>query len=319
MATGDLADQISQCFRTLQGTIRKELNQDPVPEFSTEEIRSTRMWLTSATEAMRASMASFSAGGLQAMDDAALARHAQLARESSMRLGQLHSDGAARFGGQQATGAVVLSKAEQSLEIRGRLEEFSKFLTTFGHAKWLGDLVAPEFQSQKDTAVRLLAALQNPMKLEELSGGGQGQCHRCRRGLVGGGSDLYSSIKASDGTGAGGLDGMADMAELLAAACRRDAEAHRKRMEGLEAKMKELKAFVEVLNDFPGILRRLLLLRVGGIEDHKLLKQWVREDEVVQAIRELEKFRDDAIEERAFRRLAASTGAKSPSISSAWD
>ena len=47
----------------------------------------------------------------------------------------------------------------QSREIRDNLSNFSKFLEHFSQAKWLGDLIAPEFEEQKKLAVKILAEL----------------------------------------------------------------------------------------------------------------------------------------------------------------
>ena len=53
----------------------------------------------------------------------------------------------------------------QSQEIRNNLSKFSKFLQHFSQAKWLGDLIAPEFKKQKDFAMTILTHLQTATKV----------------------------------------------------------------------------------------------------------------------------------------------------------
>ena len=67
----------------------------------------------------------------------------------------------------------------QSREIRDNLSNFSKFLEHFSQAKWLGDLIAPEFEEQKKLAVKILAELQTKTRVALPSCDKPTECNRC--------------------------------------------------------------------------------------------------------------------------------------------
>jgi hypothetical protein len=69
----------------------------------------------------------------------------------------------------------------QSREIRDNLSNFSKFLEHFSQAKWLGDLIAPEFEEQKKLAVKILAELQTKTRVALPACSKPTLCSRCRQ------------------------------------------------------------------------------------------------------------------------------------------
>ena len=69
----------------------------------------------------------------------------------------------------------------QSREIRDNLSNFSKFLEHFSQAKWLGDLIAPEFEEQKKLAVKILKDLQTETRLALPACGQPAMCGHCRK------------------------------------------------------------------------------------------------------------------------------------------
>jgi len=122
-------------------------------------------------------------------------------------------------------------------------------------------------------------------------------------------SELFagSKIPSSGDSSQQALLKLAEMAKALEAACRKDAAALTAAEEAVQKKLAELKAFAEIMHEVPPILRRFLLLRIGSIEeDVDELKAWVSPYEATEAHRALEQFRDEAGEEKTFRRLRAS-------------
>ncbi|CAE7595157.1 ADAMTS10 [Symbiodinium sp. CCMP2456] len=116
---------------------------------------------------------------------------------------------------------------------------------------------------------------------------------------------LYDKITAcSEETSKSKLLHLAQMADLLAKACRKDAEAMEAAEKKLQQKMDLLKDFAEAVNDVPKVLRQFLLIRSGSIKDDLgQLKEWLHKDEVDSAHMQLEEFRDEAAEERVMRRV----------------
>ncbi|CAE7361416.1 ADAMTS10 [Symbiodinium sp. CCMP2592] len=116
---------------------------------------------------------------------------------------------------------------------------------------------------------------------------------------------LYNSIAAcSEATSKSKLMRLAQMADLLAKACREDAEAMEDAEKKLEKKMDLLKEFAEAINEVPKVLRQFLLIRSGSIKDDLgQLKEWLHKDEVDSTHMQLEEFRDEAAEERVMRRV----------------
>jgi len=94
------------------------------------------------------------------------------------------------------------------------------------------------------------------------------------------------------------------MASALAEACSADAAARAKAEEELDEKMLLLKRFAEAMNEVAATLHRFLLIRSGSIKgDLKELKSWVSQKEADEVHMQLERFRDDATEEKVTRRL----------------
>eukprot|EP00439_Symbiodinium_sp_Y106_P002194 s1573_g1.t1 len=116
---------------------------------------------------------------------------------------------------------------------------------------------------------------------------------------------LYNSIAAcSEATSKSKLMRLAQMADLLAKACREDAEAMEDAEQKLQTKMDRLKDFAEAINEVPKVLRKFLLIRSGSIKDDLgQLKEWLHKDEVDSTHMQLEEFRDEAAEERVMRRV----------------
>ena len=67
----------------------------------------------------------------------------------------------------------------QSREIRDNLSNFSKFLEHFSQAKWLGYLIAPEFEEQKKLAIKILNDLQTETRLALPGCGKPTMCNQC--------------------------------------------------------------------------------------------------------------------------------------------
>mmetsp|Transcript_93545 Transcript_93545/g.260477 ORF Transcript_93545/g.260477 Transcript_93545/m.260477 type:complete len:330 (+) Transcript_93545:61-1050(+) len=318
MGTGTVADipgllqPMQDAFLKLRENLVKELNTDPVPQFSSEQIRSTTQWLLSATEAMREEMDCYTPQGLRALDDAALERFSAQIRESALRLSLLHSDSSKHFGGRQAEGTIVFSERAQSEGMRSKLQEFASFLQTFAESKWLGDMVAPEFATQKATAIAVLNALQKPTQPPALPKQPYAVGRQLRRAI----SDhaqptgeransFYDDVTLSANTGEEQLNRLADMAIAFARACQEDAHAHGQKMDAIQQKMQQLRDFIQAVAEVPKALRRFVLLRLDSIDDYSLLKSWVSQQEATDALQQLEQLRDWAVEERVVRRVAA--------------
>lgn len=343
MATSTIADAadalqpIMQCFKELQNNLVEQLNQDPVPQISSQQIKETTAWLESSMNAMNHAISLYSPKGLKTLNDGELSQAADRVREACRRLSLIHADKASKFGGAQAQGALVVSKKLRSNEIRTKLQQFSGFLKTFGDAEWLGNMVADEFLKQKVTALAVLEGLQNPAKISFCPrcsiihqdptscpsyrsaygatycphGAYGSSCAQCvaqnRQAATTNeyvSSVLYSKAPADDGTCKGKLTRMAGLTSALMLACQRSAECHGRRMQDLSCKMDTLKNFTETLSELPKVLRTFILLRIDVIKDYEALKSWVSQEEATAAQQTLERFRDEAIEEKAFRRLA---------------
>jgi len=180
--SSELLKPLLESFNNAREAMSKELNKDPAPEFSHEQIEGTTKWLHSIVRAMDAYNKSFSKLGLMSLDDQSLDSHQELARESSRQLTILFADEVAKFSGDPKKYQITeFGKGGQSQDIRDNLQNFTAFLKHFGEKKWLGDLVAPEFAEQKDNAVKLLEALQNPPKTRLRGCGTESECVRCRQ------------------------------------------------------------------------------------------------------------------------------------------
>eukprot|EP00930_Biecheleria_cincta_P053725 TRINITY_DN3938_c0_g1_i1.p1 TRINITY_DN3938_c0_g1~~TRINITY_DN3938_c0_g1_i1.p1 ORF type:complete len:442 (+),score=76.65 TRINITY_DN3938_c0_g1_i1:89-1414(+) len=179
----DLLQPLIDCFKEVREIMSKELNRDPAPDFTCHQIQETTVWLQCIVSAMTEHNNSFSKLGLSALTEEALERNQELAREASRQLTLLFADQSKQFNGDKSKYQISeFGKGSQSQEIKGNLQKFMDFLNHFGDEKWLGEFVAPEFVEQKDNAVRLLQALQNPAKMV-LPGCASGQmakyCVRC--------------------------------------------------------------------------------------------------------------------------------------------
>eukprot|EP00931_Biecheleriopsis_adriatica_P088653 TRINITY_DN62923_c0_g1_i1.p1 TRINITY_DN62923_c0_g1~~TRINITY_DN62923_c0_g1_i1.p1 ORF type:complete len:346 (+),score=59.53 TRINITY_DN62923_c0_g1_i1:58-1095(+) len=167
--TGDckeLLQPLIDCFQTARETMSKELNKDPAPEFTCEQVEDTTKWLHCIVRAMKEHNNGFSKLGLSGLSEEALEHNQELAREASRQLTLLFADQTKEFSGDNSKYQISeFGKGSQSQEIKDNLQKFTAFLKHFGDKKWLGELVAPEFEEQKNNAVSLLEALQNPTKL----------------------------------------------------------------------------------------------------------------------------------------------------------
>eukprot|EP00930_Biecheleria_cincta_P053726 TRINITY_DN3938_c0_g2_i1.p1 TRINITY_DN3938_c0_g2~~TRINITY_DN3938_c0_g2_i1.p1 ORF type:complete len:490 (+),score=79.12 TRINITY_DN3938_c0_g2_i1:90-1559(+) len=130
---------------------------------------------------------------------------------------------------------------------------------------------------------------------------------------------LFDSIPKADRCSSAHLERLAKMATALAAACHEDASSRAKAEKVLDKKIKLLKDFAEAMNEVPEVLRRFLLLRSGSIKcDLKNLKTWISKAEADGAHKQLERFRDEATEEKVMRRLRKN-GAYASSLASSWE
>lgn len=132
-----------------------------------------------------------------------------------------------------------------------------------------------------------------------------GCAHGCAEIGISKSVTLYDQIAdCNQATSKSKLMRLAQMADLLAKACREDAEAMEDAEKKLEKKMDLLKEFAEAINEVPKVLRQFLLIRSGSIKDDLgQLKEWLHKDEVDCAHMQLEEFRDEAAEERVMRRV----------------
>ena len=74
---------------------------------------------------------------------------------------------------------MKFSMGTQSQGIRDNLSKFSRFLEHFSQAKWLGDLIAPEFKKQKDSAMKILTHLQTGARVSLPQGQPTTMCNHC--------------------------------------------------------------------------------------------------------------------------------------------
>lgn len=198
------------------------------------------------------------------------------------------------LGGEQARGAIQeIREGKQSTQIRRKLRDFSEFLGAFSESKWLGQMVGPEFVEEKNMAMELLQGLQQPTKLVLTDSPVNSSFY------------IHCSPPDPAGSCAAGLNDLAVMAEKFASACRRDAGKHAFKMNEVDEKIKALKTLVEILSKIPDDLRHFILIRAGAIDEYKALKEFVSEEEVAAVLRRLEHFREEAVEEKATRRVAA--------------
>lgn len=147
-------------FQAARVAMQEEMGKEPVPEVSCRQIQLTNKWLNSVLQALNEHNDGFSRLALSTLTDDELHRNLELARESSRQLALLLADKSQHFTPTSQSQVMEFGMGSQSQEIRENLLKFSKFLEHFSQAKWLGDLVAPEFVEQKNLAVKLLADLQ---------------------------------------------------------------------------------------------------------------------------------------------------------------
>eukprot|EP00438_Fugacium_kawagutii_P034071 Skav205992 [mRNA] locus=scaffold2084:93025:103143:+ [translate_table: standard] len=200
--TPELLKPLLDAFQATRTTMQKEMEQDPVPEISCDEILSTTKWLKSVVQAMNEYIDGFSRLSLSNLSDDELHRNQALARESSRQLTLLFADKSKNFTPSSKDQVMEFGMGSQSKEIRENLSKFKKFLEHFSESKWLGDLVAPEFVQQQKLAVKILNDLQTDMQLS-LPGCGKKpetkpavalhNCTRCGQSVVPGG--LCTSCK----------------------------------------------------------------------------------------------------------------------------
>ncbi|CAE7642956.1 ADAMTS9 [Symbiodinium microadriaticum] len=253
--TPDLLKPLSTSFEEIRSTITKELAADPAPDVSCEQIASTTEWLRSIIAAMTEQNSGFSRLGVSQLSDEELQRNQALAREASRQLTVLLAENTKQFRAEPMGTVMAFGKGSQSQEVRQNLATFRQFWDKFGDAKWLSGLVAPEFAEKKELAKKLLD------KLQGMSQGGQ-------EIGISKSVTLYDQIAGcNQATSKSKLMRLAQMADLLAQACREDAEAMEDAEKQLEKKMDLLK------------------------------------DEVDCAHMQLEEFRDEAAEERVMRRV----------------
>eukprot|EP00438_Fugacium_kawagutii_P034313 Skav200276 [mRNA] locus=scaffold93:144438:145538:- [translate_table: standard] len=330
--TPELLKPLLQQFQATRMAMQKEIEKDPVPGVSCDQISSTVKWLKEVVQAMNAYSESFSRLSLSTLSQDELHRNQKLARESSLQLSRLFADKSKSFSKKSQCQLMKIGMGSQSSEIRENLSKFTKFLQHFSKAKWLGDLVAPEFEKQKSLTVKILTDLQTGSRLSLPDCGVKTHCSRCRqqttktRGFWS--SDYFEELSededypshgippkdpsflfqglesGEDGSCRESMECLVKMSEALTNAFRQDLQARKAAEEELTKKMDLLKDFVESANEVPKVLRRFLLIRAGSIGDLSELKAWVGEEEADEVQKMLEEFRDEANEEKVLRRLS---------------
>ncbi|CAJ1368255.1 unnamed protein product [Effrenium voratum] len=285
--TPTLLEPLQKCFEDARGALEKEMAQDPAPEVSCEQITSTTKWLRSIVQAMNAHNDGFSRLGLSTLSGDELHRNQALARETSRQLTLLFADKSSQFTTTSQHQVMKFDMGSQNREIKANLSDFSRFLEHFSKAKWLGELVAPEFVEQKQLTVKLLANLQHPEKpklqVNQPQWSRCGYCrqwknnassfcdscsrcshgyntsdvypHRCPSGCSTAMSKeaiLYQGMQSGESS-LEKLQGLAQMAEALAKVCRKDASAREVASKELAKKMKLLKDFAEAVNEVPKV------------------------------------------------------------------
>lgn len=119
--TGDTPEMLKPLLDEFQATrvaMQKDIEQDPVPEVSCDQISSTVKWLKEVVQAMNAYSDSFSRLALSALSDDELHRNQALARESSRQLTLLFADKSKSFTKKSQCQVMKLGMGSQSSEIR---------------------------------------------------------------------------------------------------------------------------------------------------------------------------------------------------------
>lgn len=307
--TPELINPLRDCFQNARLMMSREVSRDPAPDFTCPQIADTTNWLKSLVQGMEQHNDGFSKHGMNNLDDAELHRNQAKARESAMQLTHMFADTSKKFSQKLPCPIVEFKKGVQSQEIKENLTEFSRFLTKFGDAKWLG--VLPEFAEQKRTAVGLLRALRKRSAVggpRSRSSSSSGWSRRAQRSTTRKRDrTIFEGIAEGTLSSAGELQKLAQMARALALTFDRDAASRRQAEQDLDKKMELLKAFAEAMHEVPKVLRQFLLIRSGSIKDDLLeLKAWVSKEEADAIRLQLEEFRDEASEEKVVRRLQKS-------------
>lgn len=172
MVTGTLIDApdllapLQECFWNLREPLVQELNRDPVPGMSSEQIEGITAWLLEFVEDMKEAIDVYSKEGLEELEYGELQQIATQARESTVRLSMIINEHHLPFGGSDSLGKVQgLSKSSQTDETNRKLAEVTEFLRTFGESRWLGAVVTRGFHTKLDSVVQLLLSLQSPRKV----------------------------------------------------------------------------------------------------------------------------------------------------------
>lgn len=179
--TPDLLKPLLESFQAARSAMQEEMEKDPVPDVSCDQILATTKWLKSVVQAMNKHNEGFSRLSLSTLNDDQLHRNQELARESSLQLTLLFADKSHTFTTTSQSQVMQFGMGSQSREIRDNLSNFSKFLEHFSQAKWLGDLIAPEFEEQKKLAVKILAELQTKTRVALPACSKPTLCSRCRQ------------------------------------------------------------------------------------------------------------------------------------------
>jgi len=162
----DLMHPLFECFEAARQALTKEVHIDPAPGFTCEQIADTTTWLLRAVDSMRRHNAGFCQSGLERLDDEALQRNRDLARESSTMLSVLSADGTLHFGGVQKL-ELELQSGLQRPEVRSVLAHIEGFLKHLSNAKWLGSHIEQSLQRVKETTLALLTALQRQSDIRD--------------------------------------------------------------------------------------------------------------------------------------------------------
>lgn len=292
---------LEQCIEEAREDIVKEANKDPLPQFTSRDIQDTTDFLNAAITAMDSFASTFAAAGadLKAISDHQLQTQQQKVRESSRCLGVLLAGTRAEFSGMEST--LAITETEQVGETRAQLDKLHSFVQTFGHAEWLGIMLATEeFSEKKAMAEKMLEGLLQPSKVSLENMPAVDELLQSALRVLSGSNDAqrHGSVQH--------INALVKMSMDLASELQGIQEKWSEMQQEMRIKMDRLHFFAETLMLFRKSLNRYLLVRLGEIDDAQdlsILKQWIGHREANEVHRLLEAFRDAANIELAVRQL----------------
>lgn len=176
---GPMQDCLAKMQKTLQQDREKlvnQMNRDPVPQFTQEQIESATGFLQAALDAMQNFMDDFKKDAFKNISDSKLVQMQEMARESARQLVLLLGDRTSGFSGGSMKGTTLdIQEAQQGRTIQARLTSLQQFLQTFGSARWLDQSIADgQFEGNKKLAIEILSGLIAPTKIQQISNAAHG-------------------------------------------------------------------------------------------------------------------------------------------------